>query len=273
MNKNQFLLYYIIFFIKNKNIFIKNYKNNNVNIVVLKQKFFKKFTPYNLPRYLFFIILTIIFSFRVFLNFFFLPFKFSDFTNKSQNLGKIIQKSFLRKSITSFQINIFLKKNKKFFCFLFLNKFVVGFLEFFFKRKVFFLLKKGSNKLLLKQVSFRKFSFKYFKKNLKIGKQVLGILYYMFLLKDSSLFLNFFRKSIEAINIKLHKKLFLGLKKLIKDVYYPVFNYLGVLGFFFNIKGKIGVSGSAKKKRYFFFYGKHSITKRILKIDYKHVPV
>jgi hypothetical protein len=134
-------------------------------------------------------------------------------------------------------------------------------------------MKKGSNCLILRQVGFRKFFSKYFKKNLKISKRVIGILYYSLLLKDASIFVNFFGSIIEKLNIKLHKKAFLGLKKLLKDVFKPIFNYLGVLGLFFNVKGKIGVSGSAKKRRYFFSYGNHSLTTRIIKVDSKLLPV
>ena len=87
------------------------------------------------------------------------------------------------------------------------------------------------------------------------------------------MFMNFFKKILEKINLKLHKKLLLGLKKLIKELFKPVFNFLGVLGMFFNLKGKIGVSGNAKKRRYYFYYGKHSITSRDFKMDLKFLPV
>lgn len=98
-------------------------------------------------------------------------------------------------------------------------------------------------------------------------------MYYSFLLKDASIFVNFFKNILEKLNIKLHKKLFLSLKKLIKDLFKPVFNFLGLFGVFFDIKGKIGVSGSAKKKRYFFYFGKHTITTRSIKINLKHIPI
>lgn len=125
----------------------------------------------------------------------------------------------------------------------------------------------------MRQISYRKFAIKYFKKNLKVSKQILGVLYYSLLLKDSSIFVTFFRGLLEKSNIKLHKKLFLGLRKIIKDFFKPLFSFLGVLGVFFNIKGKIGVSGSAKKRRYYFYFGKHSITSRFVKMDLKFSPV
>jgi hypothetical protein len=196
-----------------------------------------------------------------------------DVVLKKSQMKKPLKKLFLKKSVTSFRIYKFIKKLKKINFLFFLNKFLIGFLENFFKLKIVFNLKKGSNKLLIKQISFRKFSLKYFKKNLKTSKQIIGVLYYSFLLKDSSIFVNFFKKILEKINLKLHKKMFLGLKKLIKDLFKPMFRYFGLLGVFFNIKGKIGVSGSAKKRRYYFNFGKHSITTRLLKVDYKHTPV
>jgi len=187
--------------------------------------------------------------------------------------NKKLSKKFLKKSITTFKINKFLKKKNLFIFFIFLNKFLLSFLEFFFLKKIYFNLKKGSNKLPIKQISFRKFTTKYFKRNLKISKQIIGVLYYSFLLKDSSIFSNFLKKVLEKLNVKLHKKVFLGLRKIIKDLFKPVFEFLGVLGVFFNIKGKIGVSGSAKKRRYFFYFGKHSITTKKIKIDLKLVPI
>ena len=65
----------------------------------------------------------------------------------------------------------------------------------------------------------------------------------------------------------------MGLKKLIKDIFKPTFGFLGILGVFFNIVGKVGVSGNAKKRRYFFYFGKHSLTTRVLKFNKRQVFV
>ena len=148
------------------------------------------------------------------------------YTPQKKNFKKI-SKKFLKNSIVLFTTNRVLKLRSCVGLFFFLNSFIIKFLEFFFKKSVIFNLKKGTNKLILRQMSFRKFSIKYFKKNLKTTKQILGILYYSFLLKDSSIFVNFFRKILEKLNIKLHKKLFLGLRKLIKDFFKPIFFFFG----------------------------------------------
>ena len=197
----------------------------------------------------------------------------------------ILEKSFLPRVKVNLKKRFFIKllskpriiKPKKrpnrIFQFYYTNKFLLTFVELFFKSKVIFNLKKGSNKIILKQISFRKFSAKYFRKRLKTSKQIIGVIYYSLLLKDSSMFTNFFKKILENINIKLHKKLLLGLKKLIKDLYNPVFHRFGVLGIFLNLKGKVGVSGNAKKRRHYFYSGKHSITSRVAKMDLKFLQV
>lgn len=188
---------------------------------------------------------------------------------------KKLKKFFLKKSMFFVKVKTFkkLKPRKRVNVFFFLNRFVIMFLESFFKNKIIFNIKKGSNKLVLRQMSFRKFTAKYFKRTLKTSKQIIGVIYYALLLKDSRMFVVFFKKIIEKLNVKLHKKLFLGLKKILKDFFKPVFAYLGVLGIFFNVRGKVGVSGSAKKRRYFFYFGRHSITSRNMKMDLNFSPV
>ena len=126
-------------------------------------------------------------------------------TNIFKNRKLPFKKNFKK----TFFLKILKKKIKGFF---FLNKFIQYFLENFFKKKILINIKKGSNKISLKQVSNFYFFNKFFKKNLKVSKQIVGILYYSIILKDSFIFSNFFKKKFEKINIKLHKKLLLGLK-------------------------------------------------------------
>lgn len=184
-----------------------------------------------------------------------------------------IKTSFFSKTFNSIKVSKNESSKVTTSAFTFLNKFLINFLEAFLKKKIIFNIKKGSNNLVIKQIGLRKFYFKYFKRNLKVSKRLIGILYYSLLLKDASIFTNFFGGLLEKLNVKLHKKLFLGLKKLLKDVFRPIFAFIGVVGLFFNIKGKIGVSGSAKKRRYFFSYGEHSLTSRAIKIDSKLTSV
>lgn len=162
-------------------------------------------------------------------------------------------------------------KIKRFF--FFYNLFFITFLENFLKLNILLNIKKNANKIPIKQISKNLFFNKFFKKNLKITRQIISIIYYSILLKDTLLFINFFKKKIEKLSIKLHKKVLLGLKKLIKYIFVPLFKYLGLLGIFLNIRGKLGVSGNAKKRRYFFYFGKHSLTKRTLKFNSSFVYI
>jgi len=159
------------------------------------------------------------------------------------------------------------------FKFFFLNRFILYFLENFFKSNIVFNLKRGSTKLSIGRIDPRLFSVKFFKKNLGVGVHIISILYYTFLLKDVEIFTTFFKKVAENINLKLHKKLFLGLRKLIKSIFKPLFPLLAISGIFFNIAGKIGASGSVKKKRYFFFFGKHSLTTKTLRFNSKQTYI
>lgn len=157
---------------------------------------------------------------------------------------------------------------------LYLSKFLLIFLEKLYNTIILLNLKKGSNSIVLKKVGNRWFFYRYFKKFLQIDKRIIGILYYSLLLKDSSIFTNFLKSSLENLkNIKFHKKVLFGLKRLIRDVFKPVFHLLGVKGVFLTVKGKLGVSGNAKKRRYFFFFGNHKITTRSLKMDCKFTTI
>lgn len=190
-------------------------------------------------------------------------------TNES---GKVIY-SFLKNFTNSnSKFKNFKKKQFPLF-FFFFNKFLTNFLEFFFNKHILINVKKGSNKFLLRQVSSRKFFYKFFKKNLGVSKRLLGIIYYGLLLKDSTIISNFIKQVVEKLNIKLHKKFFSSLKKLIYDLYKPIFSYLGLLGLLVSIKGKLGVSGSAKKRRYFFHFGQHSITNKTIRFDANHTQI
>lgn len=155
----------------------------------------------------------------------------------------------------------------------FFNKFVFNFLEFFFKSKILFNLKKSSGGKQVRRLTSKALLKKYFKRNIKIGLEVFGVLYYSFLLKDSVFFANFFKKTFERINLKLHKKVLIGLKKLFQKFFKAYHKRFALLGLFLNIKGKLGVTGNAKKRRYFFYFGKHNITRRTLRVDLKHTPI
>lgn len=87
------------------------------------------------------------------------------------------------------------------------------------------------------------------------------------MLKDSRLFINWFRLVMERINLRSHKK-FLSLLKLVLVRYYNYFfSGLRVLGVFFDVRGKLGVTGSAKKRHIKIGSGAYSSTTKKNKIS------
>jgi hypothetical protein len=75
---------------------------------------------------------------------------------------------------------------------------------------------------------------------------------------------------MERIPFKRHKKL-LSVFKFVVNTYSTTLLYSNkVKGFFFDIRGKVGVSGNAKKRHFSFYSGKYSKTTKNSKFDYQH---
>jgi hypothetical protein len=72
------------------------------------------------------------------------------------------------------------------------------------------------------------------------------------------------------IPFKLHKKLLSIFRFIITRYGSELFYYSNVKGFFFDIRGKVGVSGNAKKRHFSFYSGKYSKTTKNSKFDYQH---
>ena len=193
------------------------------------------------------------------------------FLNKRVFFIKNRIKQFFKKK--AFLIKLMQRKDFKKKTFFFLNRFLLYFLEFFFKKKIYLSINKFTKIPKFNKLNKQQIFVKNLKKKLKFNKKIAIILYYSLLLKDPYLFVSFFKKILEKINIKKHKKILKKLFKLIKTCFYPYFNLFGIHGVFINIAGKIGVSGNAKKRRFFFFFGKHSMSTKTLKYSFSRSPV
>jgi hypothetical protein len=75
---------------------------------------------------------------------------------------------------------------------------------------------------------------------------------------------------MERIPFKRHKKLLSVLKFIITTYSIELLQSNNVKGFFFDIRGKVGVSGNAKKRHFSFYSGKYSKTTKSSKFDYQH---
>jgi len=97
-------------------------------------------------------------------------------------------------------------------------------------------------------------------------------LFITFTINDLDIFLTFIRRRLEKSHFKKHRKILSILFNVIKQNKI-FFSNLGVKGFSFDIRGKVGVSGNAKKRHIFFSFGKISNTSQNIKSYWKQTSV
>lgn len=88
---------------------------------------------------------------------------------------------------------------------------------------------------------------------------ILEIFIMVFVTHDLNIFLTYIRRLLEKNHFKRHKRIL----SIIFDVLRKSKNAFlrgGVRGFSFDIRGKVGVSGNAKKRHVFFSFGKITTT-------------
>ena len=191
-----------------------------------------------------------------------------------RNTSKLPQKKYSMEILNNYLVK---NKKKKFnnVLFNFFNHYLINFMNFFLKKKLFFCFKKlnylTDNFYKNKSLDFMSKKLKKyynFSNDSKIFKEFIEILWLSFLLKDSKFFLSWFKHFMEKTNLKNHKK-FLNLLKLVLTRYYNFF-FLNsdVLGIFFDIRGKLGVTGNAKKRHMKISTGTYSSTKKKTKISF-----
>lgn len=195
-----------------------------------------------------------------------------------QNLKKINYNNFLPGFFVSSKIKkIMYNKNKKNFS----SKYNLFYQQFLLKN-----LEKISNyKIYLKIFSLSKFvhntqknnffkfmyeKYKYFSGAIGKGfflNETLEVLWITFLFKDVDFFMYWFSKTMNRIYFKKQKKFLYFLKLILTRSFCPsYFNTLKFKGFVFDIRGKVGVSGNAKKRHVFINWGLSSYTKKDLRL-------
>jgi hypothetical protein len=172
--------------------------------------------------------------------------------------------------------NIFLKKKQ----FSYFNIFLINFLNFFLKKRIFLLIHKLNP--LIKKFDFStklKFLFFKFKKKFKkkvswkVSKILYKIIFLSLKLKDSSFFLKWLKHKLEKIYFTKHKSFIYFLKIFFKHFFNHFKLLVNIKGIFFYIGGKISVAGDSKKRHLFFNFGKHSSSNKNLKINYSRNQV
>jgi hypothetical protein len=81
--------------------------------------------------------------------------------------------------------------------------------------------------------------------------------------------MNWFGKAMTKLTINKHRR-FIKLFKTLLYKYSGVFlQPNNILGFKFDIRGKVGVTGNAKKRHTFFNIGRSSFSKKSLRVEYQ----
>lgn len=86
--------------------------------------------------------------------------------------------------------------------------------------------------------------------------------------KDVILLKNGVKGILEKLHFKKHKKFLYNLKVLLKSIAYIFFFKFKCLGLYIQIKGKIGLGGSSKKKKFVFKLGSFSFTNKTQRLTY-----
>jgi len=108
-----------------------------------------------------------------------------------------------------------------------------------------------------------------FLKEIKVNfRSFIFFIFTMMHSKDVILFKNFIKYILESLHFKKHKKFLYNLKVLVNLVFNLIHYRFGLLGIFIKIKGKIGVGGNLKKKKYILKKGSFSFTRKDQKITY-----
>ena len=86
-------------------------------------------------------------------------------------------------------------------------------------------------------------------------------------LKDSNFFLKWFCYRVELLFYKLHKNIPYLINIIFKQFSKTLFKQTNTKGIFFSLRGKISVTGDAKKRHVCVKYGKHSSSSKNINIS------
>lgn len=98
-------------------------------------------------------------------------------------------------------------------------------------------------------------------------EEAIRLLIYTIYYKDTSLFITWFTNLLQKIIIKKHRRVLSFLNKatkLLKRKGY--FTRLKCIGFYFDVRGKVGVTGSKKKRHVMIKHGLYSNSKKSTKM-------
>lgn len=109
----------------------------------------------------------------------------------------------------------------------------------------------------------------------KVGRgfflyEMLQILHLTFRLKDLNFLKRWFLLTMERIQFSKHKKFLRTFKHIITTFSKQLMLKNRVKGFFLDVRGKVGVTGDAKKRNFYVSAGKRSKTTKKSRYDYQN---
>lgn len=99
--------------------------------------------------------------------------------------------------------------------------------------------------------------------------EMLQIIYITFRLKDLNFLKRWFLLTMERIQFSKHKKFLRVFKYIIATYSKTLMAKNHVKGFFLDVRGKVGVTGDAKKRNFYISAGKRSKTTKNSRYDYQ----
>lgn len=212
-------------------------------------------------------------------------FKFLKLTKKlTKNINNYVYNNYYPIYNSSYFL---VKKFKKIFKSLFFKKYfnsfqfyIISYFEFIFNKNIF--IKPVNNsiykrifykkKLKLKRIYkiYYKNKFSVLSRNNKFNLfEILEIILYSFYHKDVYILKNWFLRNFVKIHYTNQRKFLSFFKIIITDVFETYKHIFGIQGFYFFIKGKVGVTSNAKKKTIFFRIGPLNKSSKNQRIDFQ----
>lgn len=151
---------------------------------------------------------------------------------------------------------------------------ISGSIESFLKKKFFLKIFSKIKKDSLISERIDDLFFKNKSLQSRIGRgfflhEMLDVIYITFVYKDLNFLIKWFVKTMYRISFKSHKKFISAFKQILVKNFEFFSKNTNVSGFFFDIRGKVGVTGNAKTRNFFFHAGNFSKTTKKNKFDYQ----
>lgn len=100
--------------------------------------------------------------------------------------------------------------------------------------------------------------------------EMLEILYLTFYRKDLNYLKRWFLLTMERIQFEKHRQFLRVVKHILFHHTDVLLESNGIKGFFLDVRGKVGVTGDAKRRNFYVSVGKRSRTTKNSKFDYQN---